>query len=74
MNKIKISVYELEYKGTKRFDAFIIDEAKSIKTKSESAISEEDAVNKLCKKALGDKVFKYKKVENGFVYNTWPAR
>lgn len=73
MQKVKIAVYEIDYKDAKKFEAFIINEQKSIKTKSESTKSELDAVAKLCDKALGNKVFKYRKIESGTIHNTWEA-
>lgn len=73
MQKVEIAVYETDCEDAKKFEAFIINEQKSIKTKSESKKSELDAVEKLCDKALGNKVFKYRKTKNGMIYNTWEA-
>lgn len=69
MKKFNVIVFIL--KDTKRFDAFILDETKSVKTKTESYISEEDAVNQIAKIELEGKLFKYKKIENGWLSNKW---
>ena len=69
MKKFNVIVFIL--KDTKRFDAFILDETKSVKTKTESYISEENAVNQIAKIELGEKLFKYNKIENGWLSNKW---